>query len=249
MFFMMPLIVLWVLWQFRGQTHKVVRALAIPLVALLLLVPWTVRNYLAFGRFIPISSQGGVTFLECNNRIVATNPMWYGYAVYARYHMPEFAELITRTHDESEISQVASHWAAQWLWDNPDKWCLLLYHKFCRAWTPFLQPHVAWPLRVGSVLTWGPILVLFPPAAFTTLWLFLRRGHPGWLLHLGILHYVLNVIPFLGFSRYRYPIEGLCIILACVSVVWLYERYALLCQTCANHKRAPLAGVRMRFAT
>jgi hypothetical protein len=113
----------------------------------------------------------------------------------------------------------------QWLEENPGKWWLLLYHKFCRAWTPFLQPRVAWPLRVGGVLTWGPILILFPPAACVTLLSFLRRHHPGWLLHLGILHYVLNAIPFLGFSRYRYPIEALCIILASVSVVWLWDRF------------------------
>jgi hypothetical protein len=80
-------------------------------------------------------------------------------------------------------------------------------------------------LRVGSVLTWGPVLILFPPAALATLSLFLRRHHPGLLLHLGILHYIFNSIPFMGFSRYRYPIEGLCIIFASVSVVWLWDRF------------------------
>ena len=63
------------------------------------------------------------------------------------------------------------------------------------------------------------VLVLFAVAFFPTAIDFLRRDHPGWLIHLTILHFVLTALVFWGSNRFRFPIEGLCIILASSLVI------------------------------
>src|ERR1041384_624263 len=94
--------------------------------------------------------------------------------------------------------------------------------RFRRSWTPFLQQSSK-ARRLGMLLIWGPIFVLFAAAFFPTLIKFLRVGYGGWMLHLAIVHYAINSIVFFALARYRFPIEGLCIILACVSVPWRSE--------------------------
>jgi hypothetical protein len=78
--------------------------------------------------------------------------------------------------------------------------------------------------RVGMLVTWGPVLTLFIPGFFPSAIYFLRANHPGWILHLGVLHFVVTALVFWGASRFRYPVEGLCIILAMAALRSIYQR-------------------------
>jgi 4-amino-4-deoxy-L-arabinose transferase-like glycosyltransferase len=215
---MLPLAVIWAIWQFRGQRQLLAMSLAIPILGIALLVPWTVRNSMVFGKFIPFSTMGGSVLLQGNNRIVVTEPKYYGYSVWDT-EIPEYRAAIQAPNDEVKRDQVCRSLAIQWLKDNPDKWWFLIKAKFLRSWTPFLQPHSPRLYRLGTLLSWGPVLVLFALAFFPTLAGFLRQRHPGWLIHLTILHFTLNAEVFFGDSRYRYPIEPLCLILAAKALV------------------------------
>lgn len=215
---MLPLTVLWAFWQFRGERRPLVMSLAIPIVGMAALVPWAVRNYRVFGEFIPFSTMGGSVLLQGNNRIVVTEPRYYGYSVWDA-KIPEYRDALRDPNDEVKRDRVAGSLAIQWLRDNPDKWWFLARAKFLRSWTPFLQPHTPRLYRVGTLLSWGPVLVLFALAFVPTLAGLLRQRHPGWLIHLTILHFVLNALVFHGDSRYRHPVEPLCLILAAVALV------------------------------
>ena len=74
------------------------------------------------------------------------------------------------------------------------------------------------------LVSWGPVLILFLPAFFLTLVPSVRNRQPGWLLHLAILHLEATCVIFSGIVRFRFPIEGLCIIFACVSALWLWDK-------------------------
>lgn len=210
---MLPFAVLWALWQFRGQRRAMVMGLAIPILGVATLTPWVARNYAVFGEIIPFSTMGGSVLLQGNNRIVATEPEFYGYSVWDT-KIPEYRDAIRAPNDEIERDRVAKSLAVRWLKDNPDKWWHLIRAKFLRSWTPFLQGHSPRMFRLGTLVSWGPVLVLFAAAFVPTLVGFLRTRHPGWLIHLTILHFALNAVIFHGDSRYRYPIEPLCLILA-----------------------------------
>jgi len=216
---MLPLTVIWALWQFRGQGRLLAMSLAIPVLAMAMLVPWTIRNYRVFGEFIPFSTMGGSVLLQGNNRLVATVPEYWGYSVWDTA-IPEYRDALKAPNDEVKRDRVARSLAIRWLRDNPEKWWYLVKAKFARSWTPFLQPQTARLYRLGMLVSWGPLLVLFALAFVPTLVIFLRERHPGWLIHLTILHFTLNTVIFFGNSRYRYPIEPLCMILAAQTLVF-----------------------------
>lgn len=220
---MLPLVLLWVIWQFRRQPRALAWGLTILAVSLLCLVPWTARNYHIFGKLIPLSTTAGSALLQGNNDIVATNPAYYGFSIWDTEINEEITRQLRAPNDEYERDRIAKRLAIDWLKSHRDKWVFLVQAKFRRSLTPFLQ-QPSKSRRLIYFVTWGPILVLFGLAFFPTLLTFLRRDQPGWLIHLAIAHYIINSIAFYALSRYRYPIEGLCIILACVSALWLWDK-------------------------
>jgi 4-amino-4-deoxy-L-arabinose transferase-like glycosyltransferase len=215
---LMPLTLIWAVVQFWGRSYATAWALAIPLVAVAMLVPWSLRNYRVFGAFVPLSTGSGDVLLGSNNRLVATDPNLYGYWVFPD-ELPEYREQLKAPNDELVRDRLEIKLAKEWVRSNPDRWWYLIYSKFRRLWTPLLQPRSPWVFRAGTLVAWGPVLVLFALAYFPTLIRFLNRKDPSWLIHLVIFHVVLNALVFWGSSRFRYPIEGLCLILAGATMV------------------------------
>jgi len=218
---MVPLACLWA-YQFRGHPRILVLTLAIPVVSLLVLAPWAYRNYVVFDTFIPLSTGGGDVFLGANNSVVATDPIYYGYWIWPG-QIAEYQNALRPLNNEIERDRVARKLALRWLKDNRDKWWYLVHSRARRGWTPVLLPRSPKLYRLAMLLSWAPVLILMLVSFFPTLIDSLRKGHPGWLLHLVILHVVAGSIVFWGSSRFRYPIEGLCIILSCVTMVWTYR--------------------------
>jgi 4-amino-4-deoxy-L-arabinose transferase-like glycosyltransferase len=221
--FMVALMVPWGAWQFRKVPYALIRSLAIPIVALLTLVPWAVRNFSVFHAVIPFQTGGGDVLLGSYNRITAYDPSEYGYWVYAVSSLPEYRAQIAAPNNEVVRDQVEKRLAMQWLRSHPDTWWYFIEAKFRRSWTPFLQPQSPLPYRVGMLVSWGPVLVLFVLGVIPTAICSLRTNSPSWILHMGILHFVLTAEVFWGSSRFRYPVEGLIIIVASATLVWLYE--------------------------
>lgn len=221
--FMFPLVVVWGAWQFRDRWSAAIKSVAIPLVAVAVIAPWAFRNYLVFHEFIPLSTLGGSGLLQGNNDIVVTDPKYFGYCIWDT-EIPEYREALQTAGDEVERDRRARRFAVEWLKSHPDKWWFLVRHKFWRALTPFLQPHTPRMYRLGMLLAWGPVLVLFGIAYFPTLIAALRRKEPQWLLHLAILQYLMTSVIFFGMARYRQQVEPLCIILAVQALTFLIER-------------------------
>jgi 4-amino-4-deoxy-L-arabinose transferase-like glycosyltransferase len=219
---LLPLTLLWGAVQFWRQPRAMAWALAIPLFAVATLVPWTVRNYRVFGTFVPLSTGSGDVLLGSHNRLVVTDPDYYGYWVFPD-ELPEYNTVLKAPNDELVRDRLETRLALEWLQSNPDQWWYLLHSKFRRLWTPFLQPRSPRLFRIGTLVAWGPVLVLFALPFFPTLIGLLRRGEPGWLIHLVILSVVLNALVFWGSSRFRYPIEGLCLILAVTAVLGMAQ--------------------------
>lgn len=220
--FMVVLMVPWGIWQFRKMPRAMVRSMAIPAVALLTLVPWTIRNYRVFHAFLPFQSGGGDVLLGSNNRIIANDPSYYGYWIYAVSDLPEYRDQITAPNNEIVRDQVEKRLAVQWLRDHPETWWYFAETRFRRSWTPFLQAKSPRVFRIGMLVSYGPILLLFVVGVFPTLIRALKTKSPAWLLHLGILHFLLTAEVFWGSSRFRYPVEGLIIVVASETLVRLY---------------------------
>jgi len=58
----------WLLWRGRASfARRFACVVIVAIVAAAVITPWTVRNYRVFGRFVPISSGGGLNFWMGNN--------------------------------------------------------------------------------------------------------------------------------------------------------------------------------------
>jgi 4-amino-4-deoxy-L-arabinose transferase-like glycosyltransferase len=225
--FMLPLGVAWSAWQFRRHPRALATTLAVHALSLAVLVPWAVRNYRVFHAVIPFSTMGGSVLLQGNNRIVSEDPLYHGYSVWDT-DLSEYRDALRSANDEVERDRRAQRFAVEWLKAHPDRWLFLARVKTVRAWTPFLQPHSPRLYRLGTLLSWGPVLVVLLLAFPWTLASSLRARDPAWLLHLGILTYVATSVIFFGNSRYRYPVEPLCLILvaraADLALAWIGRR-------------------------
>ena len=220
---MIPLTVVWLVWQYRTNWRVVLKGVAIVAVALAILAPWTIRNYRVFGAFVPFSTGGGSVLLQGNNSVVVSDPKYYGYNVWDTT-LPEYREALQTAGNEVERDRRARQFAIQWLKDHPDKWGFLLWHKFLRSWTPLLIDNPSAAQRWIYLLSWGPILVLFILAIGPTAYIGLRYRHSVLFLHLAILHYVVNSLIFFALVRYRAPIDPLCVILASATLTWIAYR-------------------------
>ena len=224
---MVALVIPWVLWQFRESPKLLLRGLAIPAIAVAALIPWTIRNYEVFHSFIPFETGGGDVVLGSYNRVVANDPAYYGYWVYPTSELPEYRDQIIAPNNEVTRNHVELQLALQWIRQHPEKWWYLVEMRFIRSWTPFLQSNTPRLYRVGMLASWGPVMALVALAFIPTWYGFLRNGHPGWILHLGILHFVLTALIFWGASRFRYPVEGSCMILSSAVLVWTLRRVSI----------------------
>ena len=222
--FMVVLAAIWACWQFRHQRRTLLLALAIPTLAVVTLVPWTLRNYATLHAFLPFGTGGGDVLLGSNNRVVATDPVYYGYWVFPTSDLPEYHDQLTGPDNEVVRDRVEKRLAVSWLLEHPGRWPYLLLSKVRRSLTPVLEPRSPLAYRLGMLFSWGPVLLLFAAAFVPTLVRFLKAEHPGWIVHLGIVQFELTALVFWGSSRFRYPVEGLCLMLAGVSAVWMWEK-------------------------
>jgi 4-amino-4-deoxy-L-arabinose transferase-like glycosyltransferase len=220
---MVPFALLWAIWQWRRQPPRMVGAIAIPLVAIAVVSPWTMRNYVVFGRFIPLSTMGGQVLLEGNNDITASDLSGY---VVLDTSIPGCAAALRAPDNEIERDRVAQHLAVEWITGHPAKWSSLAQAKLRRGFTPFLQPRVAIQYRLVYAVVWGSVLLLLVIGFVPSLVSSLKQGSPSWLIHLAILHFVVLTVVFFGFARYRYPIEPLCIMIAVWTAdsIWQWWR-------------------------
>jgi 4-amino-4-deoxy-L-arabinose transferase-like glycosyltransferase len=221
--FMIPLAGLWAWWQFQGQRKSRLIGLTIPIVATVTLIPWSVRNYAVFHEFLPFGTAAGDVFLGGNNRVVATDPVNYGYWV-SPTSLPEYRDQLNEPNDEVRRDRLEKKLTWQWLEEHPGLWWYLFQAKVRRSLTPILDPDSPRLYRIGMLLSWGPVLVLSMLSIFPTAVSFFRSKHPGWILHLAVLDFVLTAVVFWGAARFRYPVEGLFLMLAFVSAFWLWDK-------------------------
>lgn len=219
---MLPFLGLWAVLVCGRSPELWKRAGIIPLMAGLLLLPWIVRNALVMHAFIPLSTGGGSMLLQANNRIVVSDPRYYGYAIWDT-DLPEYAPQLRAANDEIKRDALARQFAVRWLRANPDKWFYLLRGKLLRLWTPqyYGLKSSRWGLLACAF--YGLILALFLAAFLPITRRFLKERHPGLILHALIAATVLTGLLFQSMHRYRFPIDSLCIAMAAAALVWAYD--------------------------
>jgi Dolichyl-phosphate-mannose-protein mannosyltransferase len=166
-------LILGVGWRISRAPLRLVvaRVLAVTVVMLAVIAPWTWRNYQVLGAFVPISTNGGYTLYAANN------PKATGLAVAADPVSGETGEV---TRDRLRMRA-----ALTWIAHNPDRWLSLALVKVTYTWgtTSTIMSVVSTdrlPASAEAVckavlnVSWAALLVWCAAATF-------RKGSTVWL--------------------------------------------------------------------
>ncbi len=202
--------VLLITWHNKRQVISC--GLLIIALAAAVLSPWTIRNYQRFGKFIPLTTGGGITLYESNNPRATGGP---GY------------ENITWTDEmgkmnEVELDRYFRREAIKFLVRNPKRTIRFAWIKFRRFWNvvPNVKEYSSLRYKLVSLFSYGPILLF----AIGGIILTAKRWREVILLYLPVIFFTLVHLIILGSIRYRVPIMPFVIIFSSVGLNRLGEK-------------------------
>lgn len=109
-------------------------------VALLIIVPWTVRNYLVFGEIVVVSTNGGLTLLTGNNPSAQGD--------YTQDD-PLVNSIYRDIQNQVEVDREAKRRALAWIRENPIQFVKLVPLKIWRLWAP--DGESEWAFQAGYI--------------------------------------------------------------------------------------------------
>jgi len=213
---LLPCCGLWLAWRL-GQAHRPWFAGAVlsGMIFLAMLVPWTVRNYRVFDKFIPVRDNFWVEFRLGNSE--NANGLWMSwfhpstdlneFALYARVGELRYVEL----QKEKALSFVSRH---------PGKFAELCLRRAMWFWIG--TPRSTDVPGLGGLR--NAAFLVTAVLAFWGVWLMIRDGRRGaWLAAMFLIVYPAIYYFTFPHPRYRHPIEpemviaGLYVLLVSVS--------------------------------
>jgi hypothetical protein len=118
-------------WSWKAFADAAIRGAGVLGVAMLVLTPWTLRNYSVFGAFIPVSTNGGMTLLTGNNPSTVGD---------YRSDFSETDSLAAQARfsvrDQVAADARARTLAVNWIASNPMQFARLVPKKLFRLWAP-----------------------------------------------------------------------------------------------------------------
>ena len=208
---MLVFVPLALLWLVRAQRH--VLAVAFVAAAIAVIAPWTARNYRAYGRFVPVASEGGVTFWTGNHPLaigegdLAANPaIKLAELEFRRAHEGLSAEALEPLYYRDALRHIKA---------NPLWWLGLLARKAFYTVVPAGPSYAVHSARyrIASIASY---LLLLPFAIYG--FRMLRRAEePPVALGLLVLSSVLVCLIFFPQERFRIPVLDPALIVAAAA--------------------------------
>jgi hypothetical protein len=209
--YFVPLAGLWLLWRRRAEGGAR-RGAAVVLGAVLVVAPWTWRNWIAYGAFIPVSTAGGLNLFQGNAPLSREEVYDEYYAVPGRL----------------EQYRHALHRGLESIRDRQPTWILeKLVEQMPMFWEAesmaaiHIKRGVYGAVPHGWAMAWGlvlllPYLALLPPLVAGLAAARYERSTlllAGFLVYYNLIHVVTH-----GFNRYRLPV---------MPVVFLFASWAV----------------------
>jgi 4-amino-4-deoxy-L-arabinose transferase-like glycosyltransferase len=237
----LALVVVWTIfltWRKLLHTRALTSVALAMLVTVLLIAPWTIRNYLVSQSFVPVASGDGTVLLGAYNDQALTEPNNLGNWINPLYTNPQVEQLLKPfplyTCDATcEIARedVSKNAAEQWITSHLSEIPTLLVYHLRNFWTPYTReadlPMERFPAQLSSQIvhamsTTFPIPIFFL-AALGLLVTLKRFWRELLFVYLIILCTLGEALVYYGSSRFRAPIEPLLILLAAGALWWLFQ--------------------------
>ncbi len=200
-----PFLLSWsALCRRRNQLPWWPQVMAATLCFVLCLIPWTARNYAAFGRLIPIKDNFGLEFWLGNNPAVTRN---WSPGSHPVGYPPEMQRLLQL--GESKYMQIKQREALEFIKAHPRVFFKSVWDRFVDTWTGLGDvPSDRWvsALRAGTAYIWiTSALSLLSLAGLYLMWLSIGwEAMPIWIAPIlfPMTYYLTHSI-----LRYRHPID------------------------------------------
>ena len=219
----LPLCLIW-LWTRRGHGKKFLRRIVFALLACLATVaPWLVRNYLVFGRLVPIRDGLGLELWLGNHEGATGKLAWWNNPGRNLREMEQYrrmGELAYYTEKRNE--------AIAWISRHPVRFVGISLKRFVFFWSGTNRAGTV--LDRNSMPFFAARLVassLFSVLAFAGLWVAVReKKHGAWLFtsllfSVPLVYYVTHA----DTARYRHPIEPAMTLLSVYGLGCLSSRF------------------------
>ncbi len=209
----LALLAFWKRWSLRMLPAAIRESVVVFLVAVAVVVPWSIRNYRTFGTFILVSTNGGMSLLAGNNPSTVGD-YWHDFSTTD----PLFGDVRFSVADQINANRRASELARAWIMQNPAQFIGLIPKKIFRLWapngeaewqyqagTPFYDEHYRWfrAVRVLNQAFYGAVLL----SSLLAVWRLFRLAAPPpqWYgIAVAVIFTLISVI-FSGQSRYHFP--------------------------------------------
>jgi 4-amino-4-deoxy-L-arabinose transferase-like glycosyltransferase len=130
----------------------------------LVILPWTIRNYVIFGEFVPLSTQGGGALWQGNNALSAGGGTLANQDTWPNADYPDRGWYGWSGLTEPESSRKFAREAKRWIRENPLSFVALIPQKILRAWSPVSfttqSSRTAHPLTKIILFPYIPFLLL-----------------------------------------------------------------------------------------
>jgi len=177
-------------------------------IAMLTILPWSLRNLGVQGAFVPISTNGGVNLWIGNNEHATGDWLKPG-----DYWSPPGTK-------EAEVDQQYYRAALQFMRSHPGRTAWLAVRKLWIFWTPYPHPSDQLPFLFLLPLVWVGLVVSM-------------QSRRTWILLLTIAYFTLVSCVFFANQRFHVPLLPLLALYAGVGgerlVAWVAQRSGNLC--------------------
>ncbi len=219
-----PFLLLWLWWAKRPKLIHLLIPLAV-LVALML--PWTVRNYLAFDKFVPLNTNSGFAFYWGNHPRYGTQ--FIPILPSEEYFQMIPQELKAQGLNEAEMDSALLGEAVKIVLADPGRYALLSLSRIPTYFTFWPSPESSPVSNLSRLLSFA----LFLPAMVYGLLLSLATPYRSWwerlaspltLLYLFMLMYTAVHLLTWTLIRYRVPVDTVLIVFAGLGIVDVVTR-------------------------
>ncbi len=181
----------------------------------LCLAPWIIRNYRAFGRFIPGRTNTGIELRVSNNdQAEAREGVNFWHGVYHLYHPLQSEKQARRVLalGEVEFNRQLTAETFAWIKANPARFARLTAQRFAIYW--FFPD---WQHLPKTIILWTRTMLAF--AGLAVIW----RAN---LMSARVLTLILLVVPLPNYLvhvalKHSYPIDWIFSLLASVAVAYM----------------------------
>jgi len=209
-----PAIILWLLLAMPSWKMRLTAVVAVTIPFALVLAPWAIRNTSVHGKFVPLSTQGGVQLY------IANNPESTGVMAIDQGRVDKTRAQRFPNFSEADRDKLFQAEAVKFIRENPRRFAQLCWIRFVQLWKLY-SARVPLSNSLVMIASFGVALPFFLVQVIRRGW---RRGPELLFLLIILSHTALHMV-YGSIVRYRIPIEPLIMVMAITGFFWTLSRF------------------------